>query len=595
MSAKSDFFDALAEGDFATAKELKLKHGFGPKTRDWTRSQMSPLAYAVRLNNPEFAAELIAEGANVNEMVGGDTPLIMMAQAEMVGLLVENGADLDARLKKDAGNVALNKGATALIKAALNNNTALVEKLLEHGANVNAKDRFDRTALHYANVGSDLPERLIKAGADFMAKDKYGKTPLFAAGRGVSLDAENAAVENSITPVLARPIPPAMEQSAAVNVIAAAAVASQESQRNTDMPQAERPGATPNLMPKVDGYDADIGTRIVVPHGEFVLLEDGRDLGSDAIYGIVPADPNKPVSRLADPEELEEYFAREDIDAKDRDAVRAFYALSREQQQYLREEIAQAAPNTIVGIPRSVPQEAIDLNEYIERLETGNPVAGTSPDVTDGGPKTLLRGRFIRDDAGQYRRLGEERVSLVDEGDKIRFVDKQLDTFQAATELATAKNWQAIQVSGTEKFRAEAWFAAKLAGLEVVGYEPTEKDISRLEQAVRRGMEHAADEPAPAIAASRKEAENLALGSGLGLQGVSDNGTYKGKLLHETAHHVVQDIGRNVAVMHEKAGLDATQLQSAQKEGKSIRVQYTKGRASVVPEREQTREAAITR
>ncbi len=49
MSAKSDFFDALAEGDFTVAKDLMQKHGFGPKTKDWTRFRRSPLAYATKL------------------------------------------------------------------------------------------------------------------------------------------------------------------------------------------------------------------------------------------------------------------------------------------------------------------------------------------------------------------------------------------------------------------------------------------------------------------------------------------------------------------------------------------------------------------
>lgn len=593
MSAKSDFFDALAEGDFSKAKDLKERHGFGPTTRDWTRSQMSPLAYAVRLNNPEFAAEMIAEGANVNEMVGGDTPLIMMAQAEMVELLAANGADLDARLKRDAGNVALNKGATALIKAALNNNGPLVEKLLELGANVNAKDRFDRTALHYATADSDVPDRLIHAGADFMAKDKYGRSPLFASER-TGTEPAVATVENSITPVAA--IPSAPEAVPAIDVATDTAIA-----RNGAKPRAEPksiaaiPQNPETLLPKLEGYAFTIGQRLTMAHGDFVYLDRGDDLGSEAIYGVVPKNLAQSVFRLKDRGDLEEYLEAEELDQKDREAVRAFFDLSAHRELEQHEQIAAPPQNAIIGIQRSVPPEAIDLNEYIERLETGKAAAGVSAEVVEGGPQTLLRGRFIRDDAGQYRRIGEERVSLVDEGDKIRFVDKQFDTFQAATELASAKQWQAIQVSGTEKFRAEAWFAAKLAGLDVVGYEPSEKDITRLEQAVRRGLEQNPADRAPDLAASRKEAEDLALAAGRGLQGVSENGTYKGKVLHETAHHVVQDIGRNVAVLHEKAGLDVDQLGSARKDDKSIRVQYSKGRPSVVPEREQTREAALTR
>ncbi|MCY0853052.1 hypothetical protein [Cupriavidus sp. D39] len=74
MSAKSDFLDALAEGDFVSARKLMAQHKLGPNTRDWTRSRMSPLAYAIRHGDNEFAAELVAMGAKVDEVSQGDTP-----------------------------------------------------------------------------------------------------------------------------------------------------------------------------------------------------------------------------------------------------------------------------------------------------------------------------------------------------------------------------------------------------------------------------------------------------------------------------------------------------------------------------------------
>ncbi|RWA57410.1 hypothetical protein AU476_40810 [Cupriavidus sp. UYMSc13B] len=73
----------------------------------------------------------------MNEMVAGETPLVMMASsAETAELLVKAGANIEAKLKRDATNVNVVKGATAIIKAAHDNNEALVAKLIELGADV---------------------------------------------------------------------------------------------------------------------------------------------------------------------------------------------------------------------------------------------------------------------------------------------------------------------------------------------------------------------------------------------------------------------------------------------------------------------------
>jgi ankyrin repeat protein len=66
-----------------------------------------------------------------------------------------------------------------------------VQVLLDHGANVNAKDNVDQTPLHraYSNPplcypgGYDIPELLIKHGVDVNARDEIHETPLHLASR----------------------------------------------------------------------------------------------------------------------------------------------------------------------------------------------------------------------------------------------------------------------------------------------------------------------------------------------------------------------------------------------------------------------------
>ena len=110
---------------------------------------------------------------------GGGTALITAAQSgdvAKVKKLLDAGADVEARTKD---------GRTALHEAAAAGNAAVVKLLLEHGADVEAR-LGRRTALHLATEGiirADVVKRLLEAGADVEAREKDGRTPLALATR----------------------------------------------------------------------------------------------------------------------------------------------------------------------------------------------------------------------------------------------------------------------------------------------------------------------------------------------------------------------------------------------------------------------------
>ena len=70
-----------------------------------------------------------------------------------------------------------------LLEAAKNNDLEKVKFLIDKGADVNAKDYFDMTALMYAVDDYDITKLLIDSGADVNLIDINGKTALIYASQ----------------------------------------------------------------------------------------------------------------------------------------------------------------------------------------------------------------------------------------------------------------------------------------------------------------------------------------------------------------------------------------------------------------------------
>lgn len=81
------------------------------------------------------------------------------------------------------GAAFANEGFTDLHKAARDGDIAEVNRLIDDGADVNAKDIYDFTPLHAVAIYGQTETAivLIKAGAIIDAKDHRGGTPLHAA------------------------------------------------------------------------------------------------------------------------------------------------------------------------------------------------------------------------------------------------------------------------------------------------------------------------------------------------------------------------------------------------------------------------------
>lgn len=195
-------------------------------------------------------------------------------------------------------------------------------------------------------------------------------------------------------------------------------------------------------------------------------------------------------------------------------------------------------------------QSELDADQQADVANVIQPLARDDAKAKKTMPETLFDGRFIRDEKGGYHRRGETAPALVDKGQQIQFKDKKIEAFKAGVELAAAKGWTAIEVTGTKRFRAEAWVHAKLAGLDVVGYEPNQKDLERFEalniaRQVKRPDGHGFDgQPLSAgQAEGYTQLQDYALLNEKGIvQPDLERGNYAGRVLKENDTHVLLSV-----------------------------------------------------
>ena len=191
-----------------------------------TVNDAARLAEAVKRQDAKAVKALLKQGADVNAPQPHGTTVLHWAtqsgDATTVDLLLDAGAGVDAtddygvtplwlaclnghprlvdQLLKAGANpkATLPTGETMLMRAAHSGNAAVVKLLVEHRADVNAKETLlGQTALMWAasEGHADAVQELITKGADIHARSKAGFTPFLLSARSAGLDAAKALLD----------------------------------------------------------------------------------------------------------------------------------------------------------------------------------------------------------------------------------------------------------------------------------------------------------------------------------------------------------------------------------------------------------------
>ena len=186
--------DAIRSADLETVqKEIEA----GADINKIADSGMTPLHWATQVSDFEIVEYLVSKNANVNSTnSNGQTPLdyaIKYNRKEIAGIIRKHGGKTGEELKggEPVAEAATPEPSTAkardisILEAATIGDIDAVKQSLAGGADVNAREKWGGTPLHWAaNWGhKEIAEMLIAAGADVNAKDHNDYTPLDFANR----------------------------------------------------------------------------------------------------------------------------------------------------------------------------------------------------------------------------------------------------------------------------------------------------------------------------------------------------------------------------------------------------------------------------
>jgi Large polyvalent protein-associated domain 7 len=120
----------------------------------------------------------------------------------------------------------------------------------------------------------------------------------------------------------------------------------------------------------------------------------------------------------------------------------------------------------------------------------------------------------------EYRFRGDtSRVAFTESTFRLATDTNSPSVARSMVDVAQARNWQALRISGNEDFRRLVWLEAAVRGVKALGYEPNPADLDTLRQA-REARQINRIEPGPGTALAHPTAADKASGRGGGRKAV---------------------------------------------------------------------------
>lgn len=99
-------------------------------------------------------------------------------------------------------------------------------------------------------------------------------------------------------------------------------------------------------------------------------------------------------------------------------------------------------------------------------------------------PPESIAKRYLYTNGEYYFRDRNNARAFSDEGERLKTPGNDPIVIASMVEVAKMKGWTSLHLKGTDEFKREAWYQAKLAGLDVTGFDPKPVDQARLAAAM---------------------------------------------------------------------------------------------------------------
>lgn len=110
------------------------------------------------------------------------------------------------------------------------------------------------------------------------------------------------------------------------------------------------------------------------------------------------------------------------------------------------------------------------------------PLKGTARVSLEQVPERV-RKRYLRAGNQYFLKDAPYQLAFEDLGPYLVTGNNRPDVVESMIDMAAARSWWRIRVSGHEAFRSEVWLQATVLGIEVSGYAPKPADLARLADA----------------------------------------------------------------------------------------------------------------
>jgi Large polyvalent protein-associated domain 7 len=166
-----------------------------------------------------------------------------------------------------------------------------------------------------------------------------------------------------------------------------------------------------------------------------------------------------------------------------RTRVNSENAIRQTKRRAIRPQPVDKTPSEAGVNGNGLDQRAAKQKGVATRSATAKNINRSSSSDPEAVPAELLR-QFVQ--VGRKYYFPDGARAFTDRGHKLTTPSENTEVVRSLISIAQARGWQQITVTGTERFRKEAWFAAKLSGLAVKGYQPTQFEQGHLVRTAAR-------------------------------------------------------------------------------------------------------------